>query len=146
MKRTIIIIILLIIVVGGWYAYKMYHEKTPDIVNQTPDVVISASDLLNAFNKDTATARKQYIDKIIEVTGMVKSADTSAIVFGDPSSQSSIVCGIDRRHKDDYKNVKVGSQTTVQGKCIGYEKEEEMLDISLGTTVQFSYSGVKDKK
>jgi hypothetical protein len=146
MKRTILIIFMLALAVGGWYTYKMYQQKTPDVVNQKPDVTIDASDLLAAFGEDTAIARKQYINKIIEVSGLVKKADTSAIVLGDTDSESSIVCGIDRRHVDDYKRIKVGSTTTIQGNCVGYEKSEEMMGISLGTTVYLSYAGVKEKK
>lgn len=146
MKRIILIGFVLIIAVGGWYAYKMYQQKTPDVVNQHPDVVISAKELLDAFDKDTAAARKQYIDKIIEVSGTVKKADTSAIILGEADTESSIVCGIDRRHIDDYKKIKIGSQVTVQGNCVGYEKGEEMLGISLGTTVHLSFAGVKEKK
>lgn len=146
MKRIFVIVILLIIVVGGWYAYKMYQQKTPDVVDKRADVTTTAMDLINAFNKDTTAARKQYVDKIIEVTGMVKKADTSAIVLGNPDSESSIVCGVDRRHIDDYKKIKVGSSATLQGNCVGYEKGEEMLGISLGTTVYLSFAGVKEKK
>ena len=89
MKRTILIILILIIAAGGWYAYKMYSEKTPDVVNKTPDVVVSAKELLEAFSKDTAGARKQFVDKIIEVTGNVKRIDTTgAIVLGEEGSTS----------------------------------------------------------
>ena len=69
MKRTVLIIVLLVIALGAWYAYSRYQEKTPDIVNKKPDVVTSAKELLEAFNKDTASARKKFVDKIIEVTG-----------------------------------------------------------------------------
>jgi hypothetical protein len=146
MKRIILIGFVLIIAIGGWFAYKMYQQKTPDVVNQHPDVVISAKELLDAFDKDTAAARKQYIDKIIEVSGIVKKADTSAIILGEADTESSIVCGIDRRHIDDYKRIKIGSPITVQGNCVGYEKGEEMLGISLGTTVHLSFAGIKEKK
>lgn len=146
MKRIIVVAIVVIIAIAGLYGYKMYQQKTPDIVNKKPDVVVSAKDLLDAFSKDTAAARKQFVDKIIEVTGNVKSADTSAIVLGEESSQSSVVCGVDRRHIEDYKKIKIGSSAIVQGTFAGYEKGEEMLGVSLGTTVHLNYAGVKEKK
>ena len=146
MKRKIIIGILIIIVIGGIIAYRMYDERTPDVVNRKPDIVTDAASLIAAFNSDTASASKEYLDKVIEVTGMVKSVDTSgAIVLGETDSESSVVCGLDRRHLQDHKNVTKGSVAVIQGRCTGYQKGEEMLGVSLGTTIQLSFAGVKIK-
>ena len=148
MKRTIIIVIVLIIAIGGWYGYRMYQEKTPDIVNKKPDVSISASALLEAFNKDTAAARKQFVDKIIEVTGIVKRIDTTgSVVLGEESSASEITVGLDRRHMKDYAKLKTGSVAVLQGVCSGYDKGSgDDLLASLGTTVELRSAGVKEKK
>lgn len=147
-KHIVLSLILLVIIVGGFYGYQLYQKKTPDIVNRTPDVVIGADDLLNAFNSDTASARKQYVDKIIEVTGMVKRIDTAgAVVLGDSANASEITVGFDRRHMKDYRNLKVGINTVVQGVCSGYNKASgDDLLASLGTTVELRSAGVKEKK
>ena len=146
MKKKIIIGILIIIVVGGIIAYRMYDERTPDIVNRKPDIVTDLKSLFASFNSDTSSASKEYIDRVIEVTGNVKSIDTSgAIILGDDESESSVVCGLDRRHLKDHEKVKVGAVAVVQGRCTGYEKGEEILGISLGTTIQLAFAGVKTK-
>ncbi|MFL5774216.1 MAG: OB-fold protein [Flavisolibacter sp.] len=147
MKRKIIIGILIIIVIGGIIAYRMYDERTPDVVNRKPDIVTDAASLIAAFNSDTASASKKYVDKVIEVTGTVKSIDTSgAIVLGDSESESAVVCGLDRRHLRDHEQVTKGSVAVIQGRCSGYEKGEEILGVSLGTTIQLAFAGVKIKK
>lgn len=143
MNRTILIIVILVIAAGGWYAYKSYRQTTPDLVNKEPDVIITAPELIGAFNEDTAAASKRFVNKIVQVSGKVLSADTSAIVLGNAADASSIVCGIDRRHSEDYKSTRPGTQTVIQGRCVGYEKGEEMLGISLGTTVHLSFAGIK---
>jgi hypothetical protein len=146
MKRKIIIGILIIIVIGGIIAYRMYDERTPDVVNRKPDIVTDAASLIAAFNSDTASASKKYVDKVIEVTGTVKSIDTSgAIVLGDSESESAVVCGLDRRHLRDHEQVTKGSVAVIQGRCSGYEKGEEILGVSLGTTIQLAFAGVKIK-
>ena len=147
MKKIIIAIVLLIIVVGIWYAFKMYKEQTPDIVNKKPDAVVSATELLNAFNKDTIAARKQYVDKIIEVTGNVKRIDTTgSVVLGEEGSPSEVTVGLDRRHSKDYQKLKTGSVAVVQGVCSGYDKASgDDLLASLGTTVELRSAGVKEK-
>jgi hypothetical protein len=152
MKRIILVVIVLIIAIGGWYAYKTYQEKTPDVVSEKPDVVVTVKELLVAFDNDTATARKQYIDKIIEVTGNVKRIDTTgSIVLGDEGSASEITVGLDRRHLNDYKKLKVGSSAVVQGICTGSTSESNNSDptdllAGLGTTVELRSAGVKGKK
>lgn len=148
MKRTIIIIVLLIIAIGVWYGIKMYKLQTPDVVNKKPDVVINAKDLLEAFNKDTASARKQYVDKIIEVTGNVKRIDTTgSIVLGEAGSASEVTVGLDRRHSKDYQKLKTGSIVALQGVCSGYDKAggDDLL-ANLGTTVELRSAGVKEKR
>lgn len=148
MKRTIIIIILLIVAVGGWYAYRLYQEKTPDVVNKNPDVVITAAELIAAFDRDTASARKNYVDKIVEVTGNVKRIDTTgSVVLGEEDSASEVTIGLDRRHLKDYEKLKVGATAVLQGVCSGYDKGSgDDLLASLGTTVQLRSAGVKNKQ
>src|SRR4051812_41327547 len=115
MKRKIVIGILIIIVIGGIIAYRIYDERTPDIVNGKPDIVTDAATLIAAFNSDTASASKKYIDKVIEVTGTVKSIDTSgAIVLGEAEGESAVVCGLDRRHLRDHEQVTKGSVAVIQ--------------------------------
>jgi hypothetical protein len=148
MKRIILVGFILIIAIGGWYAYKMYDQKTPDVVNQNPDVVISAKELLDAFDKDTAAARKQYIDKTIEVTGNVKRIDTTgSVVLGEEGSASEVTVGLDRRHVKDVEKLKTGSTAVLQGVCSGYDKGSgDDLLASLGTTIELRSAGVKEKK
>lgn len=148
MRITVITIIILVIAAGGWYAYKLYQQKTPDVVNETPDVVVSAKDLIEAFNKDTAAARKQFINKIVEVTGNVKRIDTTgSVVLGEEGSASEVTVGLDRRHMNDYKKLKTGSEAVMQGVCSGYDAAngDDLLS-SLGTTVELRSAGVKEKK
>src|SRR4051812_28998377 len=105
--KKIFITLLALAVVGGLIGYKMFNEKTPDIVSVKPNITIDAASLLTLFNTDTASASRQCLDKIIEVTGRVKSIDTSgAVILGAADDESSVVCGLDRRHLKDYGNVK----------------------------------------
>jgi hypothetical protein len=152
MKRIILVVVVLIIAVGGWYAYKMYQQTTPDVVNRKPDVSVTSKELLDAFANDTAAARKQYVDKIVEVTGNVKKIDTTgSIVLGEEESASEITVGLDRRHLKDYEKLKLGSPAIVQGICTGSTNQSNNSDpddllAGLGTTVELRSAGVKEKK
>jgi hypothetical protein len=84
MKRKIVLIVIAIIAVTGLIGAYFYFKQTPDVVQKAPDVAINARELIAAFEQDTAAAHKAYIDKIVAVTGVVKSIDTAgAIVLGE---------------------------------------------------------------
>lgn len=150
MKRKILFTVLALIVAAALVGVYLYTKKTPDIVQDKPDVAVKAADLIAAFQQDTTAARRQYIDRVVEVTGTVKSIDTTgAVVLGEAGSPSEVVVGLDRRHMKDYEQLKVGGVAVMQGICSGYTSSStgDPTDLlaSLGTTVQLRSAGVKSK-
>jgi len=147
MKRIILVIVILAVAIGGWYLYTVFQENTPDVINKEPEVVTTAREMLDAFDNDTASARKKYVDKIVEVTGTVKRIDTTgSVVLGEEGTASEVTIGLDRRHTEDYKKIKTGAIAKFQGVCSGYDKgNSDDLLASLGTTVELRSAGVKAK-
>ena len=149
MKRKILIGVLILIVVGGSVGYYLYTKKVQNYAEGEPDINITAKELVEAFDKDTASAVKRFMDKKIRVTGTIKSLDASAVVLSEEGSASSVVVGLDERNKKNISQIRVGEAATLQGKFSGYDKSsgdpEDML-ASLGTTVNIDYAGVVSKK
>lgn len=147
MKRKIIVsVIILIAIVGSIAAWK-YFEKTDDLVTVEPAATLTAGELIAAFDKDTAAAARQYLNKVIAVSGKITKVDSSAVVLGEEESMSVVVVGIDERHLADIKNLKPGINATLQGQCTGYEKGSgDDLLASLGTTIHVKAAGVKTQK
>ncbi|RYY42336.1 MAG: hypothetical protein EOO06_21300 [Chitinophagaceae bacterium] len=149
MKRKIILGVLLVIVVAGSIAAWKYFEKSTNYASKDPDIMVTAKELIAAFDKDTVTASKQFMDKIIRVTGTVKSIDSSAVVLEEEGSASSVVVGLDERNKKSISELKVAEKATLQGKFSGYTKasaDPDDLLSSLGTTINIDYAGVINKK
>lgn len=112
-------------------------------------MTISVKELFTAFEQDTATANKRFIDKIVRVSGTVRSFDSSAVVLGEEGDASSVVVGLDERNKQSISSLKEGAAATLQGKFSGYSKasaDPEDLLSSLGTTINIDYGGVITKK
>lgn len=146
MKRKILTTIIIVVIAVGGFTYYKYNEKNPDLASGRADITIDALSLIAAFEKDSASANRQYLDKVIRVSGTVKSVDTSGvIVLGDPERQSSVVCGLEERHREDLKKAAIGSTVTIQGKYTGY-KAETMLEMNLGTNVELGFAGVSTDK
>ena len=149
MKRKIILgVVLLIVVVGSIAAWK-YFEKATNYADKEPDMTVTAKELIAAFDKDTAVAGKQYMDKIIRVSGIVQSFDSTAVVLGEAGDPSSVAVGLDKRNNESWSLLKVGENAILQGKFSGYRKAsgdpDDMLS-SLGTTINIDYGGVINKK
>lgn len=145
MKRRIIIGILILIVVAASVGYYMYNKKVQNYADGEADITITAKELIAAFDSDTAKAVKQFADKKVRVTGVVKSIDSSAIVLAEDGTPSSVVIGLVEGNKKNISQLKLGETAALQGKFSGYEKSsgdpDDML-ASLGTTIHIDYGGV----
>lgn len=123
MKRVSIAVVLIIIAAGAWYAYKEYHRTNKDLKNVKASFVFSAPNLISRFEKDTATANKQFVDKVIAVTGLVKTIDAKGnpvvIALGESGVMSSVQCSMDSAHAKDYAAVQEGDRLTIKGLCTG---------------------------
>lgn len=128
MKRIILIAVLLIVAVAAWYGYKEYTRTNKDLTDAAPHFSLSATALIAAFEKDTASANRQYVDKIISVSGNVKSIDANGnpvvIALGDAGQMSSVQCSMDSTHADGYKGIKEGDQLAIKGMCTGGKTED----------------------
>jgi RecJ-like exonuclease len=137
MKKVIWIVLILVIAVGGWYAYNEYNRKNVDLSSEKPVASLKASELIAAFTTDTASANKQYIDKIFEVSGQVKTVakeeNPVVISLGDPGEMSSVQCSMDSAYVKEYASIKEGAVIRIKGMCTGAQIEE-----ILGTDVKLN--------
>jgi hypothetical protein len=128
MKKIILLVVLVIVAAAGWYGYRLYHERNPDLTSEKADFSVNAVSLIAEFEKDTAAAGKKYTDRIIEVTGTIKKIDAEEnpviISLGDTTSMSTIQCSMDSSHAGGYKSIAPGTTLTLKGKCNGYDSEE----------------------
>src|SRR3712207_3766604 len=128
MKRKILIGLLIIVLVGAFIGYRKYHEKNPDLTNKKADFSLNATGLIAAFEKDTASANRQYMDKIIAVEGKVTKIDGEenpvVIFLGADGQMSSVKCSMDSSHAEKYKNTQVGAQVKLKGICPGAQTED----------------------
>lgn len=128
MKRIIFILLLIVIIAGGWYAYKIYTGKVKSLTEVKTDVTITAKELIAAFEKDSAAANKQFLGKVVEVTGNVKSVEKEAgaatVSLGESGEMSSVRCSMDTAHVQQAATIKEGSSITVKGACTGFMSEE----------------------
>lgn len=107
-------------ILGALYMYNMKHT---DMAKAKPDFVISASSLLKVFEENEADASVKYINKIIEVDGVIQSVKTSDnnivnISLATESDFSSVIATF--TSIGDYTQFKAGDKITLRGECSGF--------------------------
>lgn len=126
---SIVLILLLVAAVGGWYAYTEYNRPLANMTEAKAEVTISAIDLISAFDKDPISANQLYIDKIIEVEGILKEATADdqglyTLALGDESAMSSVRCSIDSASTATAAQIKKGDFVKIKGVCSGFTADE----------------------
>ena len=146
MKRIMVVLLVIIVLAGAWYGYKLYTGKVPSLTEVKADASISATDLIAAFEKDSASANKQYLGKILEVSGNVKSVEkeSATVSLGAADGNSSVRCSIDSTFVKDIALLNPGSVITIKGNCTGFMPDETGL--GLGSDVVLNRCVFETKK
>jgi len=131
MKRFLVLLLVIILLAAGWYGYKLYTGKVPSLTEVKADATINATDLIAAFEKDSASANKQYLGKILEVSGTIKSIEkeSSTISLGNAGGNSSVRCSLDSAFVKEIDSLNPGSAIIIKGNCTGYMPDETGLGL-----------------
>ncbi|MER3463850.1 MAG: hypothetical protein C4329_04965 [Chitinophagaceae bacterium] len=137
MKRIVIFVVLILVGLAAWFGLKEYNRKNKDLAGEQAALTINAADLIAAFEKDSASANKTYVDKVVAVTGRVNNINTDGnpviITLGEEGKMSTVQCSMDSTHASDYKSIAVGGNAKLKGMCTG-----AFSDPMFGTNVQLN--------
>lgn len=117
MKRKkiafVIAALLIIISAGIYFYYGFLFKEARNIQSEMPDYTISAIKLLEEYNADPKKADQLYLNKTIEITGIVTKETDSVLIL-----QNTVFCLFSQK----VKSALINSKVTVKGKCIGYDE------------------------
>jgi hypothetical protein len=130
MKSTKKIWITLLVVVAvialsllGGYLY-LLHMPEKSMSKQVPDFSMSATRLAEEFEADPAAANGKFIDRVIEVTGVISEISTdqnNAIVFilHENEAPAGVLCTVSEKSASKAERYKVGDRVVLRGICTG---------------------------
>lgn len=112
------------------YLFNMQHK---DLQKAKPDYVISAVELQKAFEENETSAASAYVNKVLEVTGIIGSVKTGennvlSIVLKTGSDLSTVICTFPS--ETDPAKFTPGNKITVRGDCSGF-----LMDVLLNNCV-----------
>ncbi len=125
----ILAVVLIVIIGTALYAFREFYRKPKDLTELKPKYTVNAIDFIKEFGTDDKKADAKYLDKVIEVNGIVKEIKKDengfyTIALGDAASMSSVRCSMDSLHNNELQNIAKGNNLSVKGVCTGYNAEE----------------------
>ncbi|MCX6254429.1 MAG: hypothetical protein NTV31_08135 [Bacteroidia bacterium] len=104
-------------------ALYMYNLKHTDMAKAKPDFIIKASVLQKEFEDNETAASTRYINKILEVTGIIASVKPAvnnvlSISLVTGSDLSSVICTFPAIA--DPSKFRTGDEITLRGECSGF--------------------------
>lgn len=123
-KNNLILAIVILGFILGFAGYTMYNKPHVDVSETASDVTISANDLFNAFSNDETASNTKYLDKIIEVKGVVHSLKVEEgkgiVTLQTTDDFGSVMCHLSEESTQKIHALKEGQTVTLKGICTGY--------------------------
>lgn len=124
--KKIIITVLVLGGIGGGIGLYMYNKPHKNYVKAKPEISLSATELIKAFEQDEKSANAKFLNKIIEVNGEVVDISTSksneiAIALNDAMFGVTLTLDVEYSldNKERIRSVKIGDNITLKGRCDG---------------------------
>lgn len=119
-----ILLILFVLAAGGVaYGVYMYNKPHKNMQRQAVDFKMAASTLYNDFEENEEAANAKYLDKVIAVSGsirsIVKEDGKVSIILDTDNLLGGITCELDDFSEHTQTDFQEGDQISIKGICTG---------------------------
>lgn len=127
-KKIIILALILIAIIGSGIVYDYtFNSEHRDIANEDATISLSAKELFSHFQNDETLATSNYLDKVIEIEGIITSIENDGVVL---SGQIQVLFNTELMPKLENETA-----LTIKGRCVGYDELLEMVKIDQATII-----------
>ena len=124
MRKAIYISLIVVILIIGASVYYIFNKPHRNVVREEPAFSLTSAQFLADYDKDTATANKKYLDKVIQLKGKISDMVIDqhggvVIVLNDGRSMFGITCTISDNSKEASKKYQKGKEISLKGICTG---------------------------
>lgn len=120
-KRSYFILFLIVGLVAAYLVYNYMYQDHRDIANEKASYVLTAAQIVNEFSEDSNNATSKFLDKTVQITGIVTEVETDNFLIG-----SDILCYTDSLTIASLQKKK---EFTVKGRFIGYDELLENIKL-----------------
>jgi DNA/RNA endonuclease YhcR with UshA esterase domain len=122
--KKISIAILILGSIGAIVAYKMYNKPHVNVSEVSVDITITAAEILKDFTMDENVANAIYLEKIIEVTGVISDIkiekEKGIIALQTNDDFGNVLAHLSVDATKEISSLKEGQTVTLKGICTGY--------------------------
>jgi len=123
LKRKILIAVLLLVLIGGGYALYMWNKPRRDVRDET-GIQVTATAIFDAYTKNEQAANQLYLNKAIQVTGVVddvkKNESGQTVVY---LKTSDPMFGVNCTFKESPGELAKDAEITFKGICTGFTND-----------------------
>lgn len=130
-KRILIIgsILILLLAASVYYYVFVYSVQNHRDLNKELAIPISATDLSKEFITNEQAANQKFLNKVIEVKGVVLSMDydqthQKTVLIGSEMELSNVFVTL----KDSSKGFKIGDTILIKAICSGFLSDVVLID------------------
>ncbi|MFO7258141.1 MAG: hypothetical protein DIU61_010615 [Bacteroidota bacterium] len=120
--------IFVVLLLGIGAVYFVFNKPHPSV--DKPDMLVSASELIMAFEEDERAANGKYVGKVLEVSGtiaeVIEKQNSFVLLLGDTSTVSRVSCTLEHEQDSMAYGLRAGDALTLRGICSG-----RLLDVIL---------------
>jgi len=122
MKRKIFVTIFLLLITV-YLGYNYLYQDHRNISVEQPEFIVNSKDIAKEFSQDPINTEKKYLNKTIEVYGIITEKNTSDITLDDV-----VFCVFDMPMPIQEKLI-LNNSTKIKGRVIGYDDLLEQIKI-----------------
>ncbi|MBP7508763.1 MAG: hypothetical protein KA807_13185 [Prolixibacteraceae bacterium] len=118
------------LIVAAIVSLYVFRKSDNSVAGKKPDFKVLCSEIVNEFESDEQSASTKYVDKIVEVEGVIaeisSDEESYVIILKDPDSFSGVSCSISKEEIKEDEIGKAGDKIKIKGICTGY-----LMDVTL---------------
>ena len=122
MKKSRLKLVVAAILILFIFAYNYIYKEHRNIAKEKPEHLVSAQLLLDTYQKNDQEADNLYLNKTVQVSGIVTATTDNEIVIN-----KTITCYFENHIES---TIKLNQEISIKGRLIGYDNllEEIKLD------------------
>lgn len=122
--KTIIKILIVALLGAASVVYFMFNKPHTNVAKSKADISISAYTLINDFETDETKANTMYLEKIVDVTGVIAELsfhkEKGIVTIKSEDVMGNVLCHLSKDESEKVKELKEGATVSIKGICTGY--------------------------
>jgi hypothetical protein len=122
--KKIGIAVLILLLIAAFVTYNTYNKPHVNVGETSSDIAITAAEILNDFTVDETSANAIYLEKIIEVAGVISDIKVERkkgiITLKTNDDFGSVLGHLSDGATNNISTLKIGQTVILKGICTGY--------------------------